>query len=330
MTESKPANLRPATLEGIRAARDRLRDLTHVTPLVPLNIEGAAGKIYLKLENLQPVGSFKLRTAGNFMRQLGPRECRRGVFTASTGNFGIAVAWLAARMGIKVSVVVPANAPRGKLAILERLGAVIHSVPYDDWWNVILTREFRQTKAVFVSADGLAAMEASGTIGLEILEQLPDVDTVLTSYGSGALSCGIGAAMQALKPDVRRIACESEAATPLAAAWQAGGPVNVTFDESFISGIGSMTVLPRMWLVARELLDNTARVSLQQTADAIRLLAVNNHVVAEGAGAVPVAAALAGHGGSGKTVCVVSGGNIGAGELVTILNGGIPSPDTSS
>jgi len=129
--------------------------------------------------------------------------------------------------------------------------------------------------------------------------------------------------MAALKPDVRRIACESEAATPLAAAWQAGGPVDVAYDESFISGIGSRTVLPWMWPVAHELLDGAAVVSLQQVADAVRLLALNNHVVAEGAGAVSVAAALAGHGGD-KTVCVVSGGNIGAGELATILSGGIP------
>jgi len=323
MTESKSAQLRPATLEGVRAARERIRDLVPVTPLVPLNVDGAAGEIYLKLENLQPVGSFKLRTAGNFMLGLGPGERRRGVFTASSGNFGIAVAWLASRMGIKSDVVVPANAPRRKLEQLARLGAEIHSVPYADWWDVILTHEFRGMSGVFVNADGLTAMEASGTIGLEILEQLPDVDTVLTGYGGGALSCGIGAVMAALKPDVRRIVCESEAAAPFAAAWQAGESVNVAYEESFLSGIGSRTVLPWIWPVAHELLDGAAVISLQQVADAVRFLAVNNHVVAEGAGAVSVAAALAGHGGD-KTVCVVSGGNIGAEDLATILGGGIP------
>jgi threonine dehydratase len=263
------------------------------------------------------------------MLKLRPGERRRGVFTASTGNFGIAVAWLAARMGIEASVIVPANVPRGKLDRLARLGAEIFSVPYADWWDVILTHEFRDMSAVFANADGLTAMEAAGTIGLEILEQLPDVESVLAGYGSGALSCGIGAAMAALKPDARRVACESEAATPLAAAWQAGEPVDVAYDESFISGIGSPAVLPWMRPVARELLDGTAVVSLEQAADAVRLLAANNHVVAEGAGAVPLAAALAGHGG-GKTVCVVGGGNIGREELVTILNGDIPTTDALS
>jgi len=325
MTGAVSARLEPVTLAGIRAARERLRDLVHTTPLIPFNVDGTDGEMYLKLENLQPVGSFKLRTAGNFMLQLGPDERRRGVFTASSGNFGIAVAWLAARMGIEASVVVPANAPGSKLERLAQLGVVIHRVSYADWWNVILTHEFRDCEAVFVNADGPAAMEAGGTIGLEILEQLPDVDTVLAGYGSGALSCGIGAAMAALKPDVRRIGCESATATPLAAAWQAGEPVEVAYDESFISGIGSTTVLPGIWPIARKLLDGAAVVSPEQAADAIRLLAMNNHVVAEGAGAVPVAAALAGHAG-GKTVCVVSGGNIGREELITILNGGVPTP----
>jgi len=325
MTGTAAARFGPARLKDIRAARERLRGLVHVSPLVPLNIDETGGEIFLKLENLQPLGSFKLRTAGNFMLQLGPEERRRGVFTASSGNFGIAVAWLAGRLGIEASVVVPANAPQGKLERLAQLGTNIHRVSYADWWQVILTHEFRDCDAVFVNADGRAAMEAGGTIGLEILEQLPDVDTVLAGYGSGALSCGIGAAMAALKPDVRRIACESSTAAPLTAAWQAGEPVEVAYDESFISGIGSTTVLSGMWPVARELLDGTAVVSVEQAADAIRLLAMNNHVVAEGAGAVPVAAALAGHAG-GKTVCVVSGGNIGREELVTILNGGVPAP----
>ncbi|MFQ5634507.1 MAG: threonine/serine dehydratase [Gammaproteobacteria bacterium] len=311
--------------DRIDAARNRLRGIAEVTPLLPLNLDDG-GNIYLKLENLQPVGSFKLRTAANFMLELGPAERRRGVFTASSGNFGIAVAWLAARLKIAASVVVPDNAPSGKIETLLRLGATIHRVSYDEWWDVILNHEFRNLTAVFVDADGPAAMEANGTIGLEVLEQLPNVDTILAGYGSGALSCGIAAAVTARKPGVRVIACESATASPLAAAWRAGKPVDVAYQESFISGIGSTTVLPLIWPIARELLDGVAVVSLEQAAAAIRLLADNNRVIAEGAGAVPVAAAMAGHA-HGRTVCVVSGGNIGAAQLSVILGGGIPAPD---
>ncbi len=263
------------------------------------------------------------------MLQLDPDERERGVFTASSGNFGIAVAWLAARLGIAASVVVPANAPSGKLERLEQLGATVHRVPYADWWNVILTHKFRDLNKVFVRADGETAMEASGSIGLEILEQLPDVGSVLAGYGSGALLCGIAAAMAASKPDVRRVACESEAATPLDSAWRAGKPVDVAYDESFISGIGSTSVLPGMWPVACAVLNGTAVVSLEQTADAIRLLLKSNRVVVEGAGAVSVAAALAGHG-KGKTVCIVSGGNISAAALTVILSGAVPVPEAPS
>lgn len=312
-------------LEDIRAARERLHEIAIKTPLVRLEIEGTPGEIYLKLENLQRGGSFKVRPAGNRILGLSPDERRRGVFTASSGNFGIAVALLAKQLNIPATVVAPDDAPAAKLDVVRQLGATVHAVSHDEWWDVILTHQFAGTESAFVGDDSTESIRGTGTIGLEIIEQLPDVDAVLMAYGGGGLSCGIAAAIRALKPDTRLIACESEAATPFAAAWSAGEPIDVTYQSSFVSGIGSTTVLPRIWPLASELLDGCAVVSLAQTAKAIRHIAQYSHVVAEGAGAVPVAAALAGFGGKGKLVCVVSGGNISNNDLATILNGGIPA-----
>ena len=313
----------------IRAAAERLRGVALATPLVRLDAANPPAEIWLKLECLQPTGSFKIRTAGNQILQLTPEEYERGIYTASSGNLGIATAWFARQLGIPATVLLPEDAPPSKLAILESLGAEVRRLPYADWWNAIRNRGVDGMAAHYINADGPHAIAGSATIGLEIIHQLPDADTVLCSFGGGALACGVARAIKALKPKVRVLACELETATPLTAALQADKPVEVSYTRSFVSGMGSTRVLPSMWPLVRDCLDGSAVVSLRQICDAIRTLLDSNHVIAEGAGAAPVAAALAGQGGTGKIVCVVSGGNLGRDDLAAILAGQIPGADLS-
>lgn len=308
----------------IAAAAEKLRGVSFETPLVRLDVDDAPAEIWLKLECLQPTGSFKIRTAGNQILTLPPGERECGIYTASSGNLGIAIAWFARRLGITATVIVPDDVPAAKLEALESLGADVRRVPYDEWWNTICNRGCAGIGGVYIDADGSRAMAGSGTIGLEIVRQLPDVDTVLCSFGGGAMACGVARAVKATNPDARAIACELETATPLQAALAAGEPVGVSYTRSFVSGMGSTQVLPSMWPVIRECLDGSAVVSLRQVCDAIRVVLDGNHVVAEGAGAAPVAAAFAGAAGEGKVVCVVSGGNLGSDDLADILAGRIP------
>jgi len=316
----------PAGMEEILAARDLLEDMLYPSPLIRLNTGENGGEIYLKLENLQPVGSFKIRPVANIIRNQDAKSLKRGVYTASSGNTGIAVAWAGAKLGIRTDVVVPDNAPRGKLDVLARLGATVHKIPFSEWWNVIISHRFPGLEGTFIDAVGdRHAIAGDGTIGLEIVRQLPDVDTVLIPFGGGGLTTGIASSIRALKPDVRIVACESEAAIPLTAAFRNGGPVEVDHRDCFISGIGVGSLLPWMWPAVAKLVDGTAVVTLQQVAGAIRMLAERNRVIAEGAGAVSVAAALSGVASGGKMVCVVSGGNIDRKDFITILQGGIPA-----
>jgi threonine dehydratase len=298
------------------------------TPVVRLDVTDAPAEIYLKLEGLQPTGSFKIRTAGNQILQLTPEEYGRGIYTASSGNLGIATAWFARELGIPATVLLPEDARSSKLGILESLGAEVRRIPYADWWNAVRNRGVDGMAAHYIDADGPRAIAGSATLGLEINEQLPDADTVC-SFGSGALACGVATAIKALQPAVRVLACELETATPLTAALEADRPVEVSYASSFVSGMGSTRVLPSMWPLVRDCLDGSAVVSLHQVCDAIRTLLDSNHVVAEGAGAAPVAAALAGQAGTGKIVCIVGGGNLGRDDLAAILAGRIPGDDFS-
>jgi threonine dehydratase len=312
-------------LDEIRAARARIAGSALRTPLVRLNVDDAPGEIWLKLENLQPIGSFKLRGAGNAMGQLPLSALGRGVYTASAGNMAQGVAWNARRLGVPCAVVVPEHAPQTKLAAIERLGATIVRVPFDAWWKVIVEHHHPGIDGMFIHpVSDPAVIAGNGTIGLEILEDLPDVEAVLVPYGGGGLSCGIAAAIRALRPRVKILACEVETATPLTASLAAGEPRQVDYTPSFVDGIGAKGVLEEMWPLASRWLDGACVVSLPQVAAAVKLLVERNRVVAEGAGAVPVAAALAGHGGPGKIVCVISGGNIDAKKLAAILTGEAP------
>jgi threonine dehydratase len=317
--------LEPPSLAEIQAARERLAGVATRTPLVRLNVEDAPAEIHLKLENLQPIGSFKLRGAGNAMAMAGEAALARGVCTASAGNMAQGVAWCARRRQVPCTVVMPDHAPQTKQAAVERLGARAIKVPFDAWWQTLVDRRHPGVEGVFIHpVSDRAVMAGNGTIGLEILEDLPDVDAVVIPFGGGGLSCGIASAVRALRPQAKVYACEVETAAPLHAALQAGAPAPIEYRPSFVDGIGGKGVLAEMWPLARRLLDGSLVVSLAAVASAIRTLAERNRVVAEGAGAAPVAAALSGRAGGGKVVCVVSGGNIDLATLALILQGGVP------
>lgn len=323
--------LAPIPLDAIRAARERIAGLALRTPLIRLDAPEAPAEIWLKLETLQPIGSFKLRGAGNALALAAPEALAGGAVTASAGNMAQGVAWAARARGVPCTVVMPEGAPATKRAAVERLGARIVSLPYDAWWRVIETGRCDGIAGVGGGAGVFvhpvadpAVIAGNGTIGLEILEDLPDADAVLVPYGGGGLSCGIASAVRALRPAARVWACEVSTAAPLAASLAAGAPREVERVPSFVDGIGGKSLLPAMWPLAKALLAGSLVVPLEEVAAAIRLLAERARVVAEGAGAVAVAAALSGRAGGGKVVCVVSGGNIDAAPLARILAGGLP------
>jgi threonine dehydratase len=315
-------------LADIEAAASRIADTIVRTPLVRLEYDCGPRPIYLKLENLQPIRSFKLRGAANALALVDPDELQEGVWTASAGNMAQAVAWHARQRRIPCTVIVPETAPKTKLDAVARLCARIVAVSVKTWLEVFKTRAYPGMRGVFVHLFSDAhVMAGNGTIGLEIVEDLPDVDAVLVPYGGGGLCSGIASAMRALAPRCRVYACEVETAAPLKASLAAGEPVEVDHVQSFVDGIGAPRVFPEMFAMVRQLVDGSIDVSLNSVTTAIRLLIERAGVVAEGAGAAPVAAALSGRAGSGKLVCVVSGGNIDASVLATILEGKTPQPE---
>jgi threonine dehydratase len=311
-------------LEEIRAARERLAGRVLRTPLVRLDLPGQPGAIHLKLENLQPIGSFKLRGALNAVLQADPDELRAGVVTASAGNMGQGVAWAARELGLTCTVVVPDHAPETKLAAIERLGGRVLKVPYERWWRAIAESSFPEVEGVFVHpVQDERVMAGNGTIGLEILDDLPEPDRVLVPFGGGGLSTGIASAVKALRPGTAVYAVEPETGAPVTAAFESGDPHPVEYQVSFVDGSGAPAVLPAMWSHVDGLLDGAFSVSLDATAAAVRLLAERARVVAEGAGALALAAALV-HGWDETVVCIVSGGNIDASKLTAILSGATP------
>jgi threonine dehydratase len=310
------------SLEEIVAARDRQAGIALRTPLLRLDAPGAPAEIWLKLENLQPIGSFKIRGAANAMALVPPSLLARGVLTASAGNMAQGVAWCARSRGIPCTVVAPDTTPVAKLAAIERLGARIIQAPFERWWQTFQDRSYPGVDATFIHAfDDPQVMAGNGTIGLEIFEDLPDVSSVVIPWGGGGLATGIGAALRALAPECRIYAAEAETGAPLAAALAAGAPVTVEHRTTFVDGIGSRSVFPPMLARAQALLAGSLVSTLDEISGALRLLAERARVIAEGAGACGVAAALAGRVGDGKIVCIVSGGNIDADRLMAILGG---------
>jgi len=312
----------------IRAARERLRGTVLETPLVRLEGADADLEIWLKLENLQPIGSFKLRGALNRIRALPRDQLKDGVYTASAGNMAQGVAWAARELGVPARVVVPDTAPAAKLDAIRRLGAEIVSVPYDEWWSTMQNHGRPGMRGAFVHpfAD-TDVMAGNATIALEIAEQLPDIDAILVPWGGGGLTCGIAAGARQALPKVRVFACEVEHAAPLAAALDKGAPVTIENRRTFVDGIGGRGVFPEIWPLAREVVAGSLVTALEDVADAVALLARRAHVVAEGAGATPVAAArrhpapLSGI--TKRVVCIVSGGNIDPETLAGILVGSV-------
>jgi len=312
-------------LEDVQEARKRLEGIVPRTPLIRLD-DGGAGELYLKLENLQPIRSFKVRGAANAISMLDAGSLQAGVYTASAGNMAQGVAWNARRLGVRCTVVVPDGAPHSKLEAIQRLGAETISLPYDDWWNVLVEHRYAPLEpASFIHpVSDVDVMAGNGTIGLEILEDLPDVNTVLVPFGGGGLSCGIATAIRSQRPEVRVFGCEVDTAAPLAAALAAGGPVPFPRVATFVDGIGGPTVLPEMWAPASRLLAGSLVVNLAEVAAAIRHLVGHAAIVAEGAAGAAVAAALKGLAGPGRYVAIVSGGNIDPEVLSTILAGQVP------
>lgn len=314
------ALLEPVPLDEIEAARERISGSAVRTPLVRLNIDDAPAEIYLKLENLQPIGSFKIRGATNAIARAGPEALGEGVYTASAGNMAQGVGWAARKLGIPFSVVVPDHAPDTKLAAIERLGGSIFKVTFDEWWQVVVSHEFPPLSGFFVHpVSDPAVIAGNATIGLEILEDLPDVDAVVVPFGGGGLSSGIASAVRALRSGVLVYAAEVASAAPLAAAFEAGEPTKIEYQASFVDGIGSSSVLDEMWPLVSDLLAGSLVAELDAVEKAVCLLVERNQVVAEGAGATPVAVALEGGAGTGKVVCIVSGGNIDIDKLSRIL-----------
>lgn len=310
------------SLAEIQGARGVIAGSAIRTPLVRLNVREAPADIYLKLENLQPIGSFKIRGATNAMGHLPAAVLARGVLTASAGNMAQGVAWRARELGIRCTVIAPDTAPETKIKAIERLGGHVITVAFDEWWMAFEERAFPGVEGAFIHAfDDLNVMAGNGTIALEILEDLPDVDAVVIPWGGGGLTCGMASALRDLRPSCKIFAAEVASGAPLAASLVVGTPQLVPYQASFVDGIGAKSVFPKMLERAQRLIDGSLVADLESVARALRLMAERNRVIAEGAGACPVAIALAGKAGTGKVVCVVSGGNIDFASLCTILAG---------
>src|SRR5579862_2433196 len=299
-------------LEEIRRARERLGDDVLRTPLIRFN-----ERIWLKLECLQPIGCYKLRGGLSAVRAASAAELADGVVTASAGNMAQGVAWAAREVGVRCRVIAPNNAPRNKLERVEELGGELILVPHEEWWQTILQGGLEGVEGLFVHpvADE-AVMAGNGTIGLEIAEDAPEFDTVIIPWGGGGLTTGIASALKALRPEVRVVTAEPETGAPLAAAFAAGEPREIEFTPSWVDGAGGRALLPGMWERVQGLVDEAVAVPLPEVEAAVRLLASRAHVVAEGAGALALAAALRR---DDRCVCIVSGGNIDPAVLSRLL-----------
>lgn len=296
------------------------------TPVVRLHLDDAPpAEIWLKLENLQPIGSFKIRGAGNAVLSA-PREALAdGLITTSTGNMAQGVAWMARELGVPATVIAPHNSSPGKLAAVERLGGRVVSVTWDEWWAAMEAGGLDGVEGFFVHpVRDERVMAGNGTIGLELVDDL-EFDTVVIPWGGGGLTTGIASAVKSLRPETRVVVVEPETGAAVAAAVANNGvPVPVEYTPSFIDGAGSGALLPDMWERAAPLVDDAFAIPLAEAASAVRVLAERGRVVAEGAAGLAVAAALAGRAGTGRVVCIVCGGNIDPARLAAILDGRVP------
>lgn len=313
-------------LSSIQAARQRLGSRTLRTPLIPLDGPKEGPRIFLKLENLQPTGSFKVRGAGNSVLAALERGPVRGVYTTSAGNMAQALAWHAHELGIPCTTLVPDTAPNAKLAGIQRHGANIIQLPWDEIWRITNEKHYAPLKDLLYVPpfDHPDMIAGNGTIGLEIHEEMPSVDTVFVAIGGGGLITGIASALRALQPSVRMVAVEPETAAPFTRSLKEGRASPFERVPSFVDGSGASSVFPTMWDRLNGLVGESRVVSLQETADAIKFLFERHHIVAEGAAGTAVAAARRESNRSSTVVAVVSGGNIDREKLMTILSGSVP------
>lgn len=304
--------VRPIELAGIREARTRIANAIVRTPLVRLELGPDYPDIRLKLENLQPINAYKLRGAANAVAMLTESERKRGVWTISAGNAGQGVAYAARQAGVPCTVVVIETAPESKVERMRALGAKLIPVPYDVAWKALDERSFPGAEGTFVHPfDDHNFITGHGTMGLEILEDAPDTKAVIASIGGGGLITGVGSAIKALKPEIKVWGVEPETAAPAALSFGKGSPqVFKNWKASFVDGAGGQSMFPRMWERMKPVVDDYIVVTLDQTKKAMRLMAEKARIISEGAGALPVAAALTGKAGQGPVVAIVSGGNI--------------------
>ena len=304
--------VRPISLGDIEQARERIAGTVLRTPLVRLDLGKDGPDIRLKLENLQPTNAYKIRGATNAIASLTDEARARGVWTISAGNAGQGVAYAARQFGIPATVVAIETAPQTKLDRMRALGATIVPVSYDEAWKAAESHVFQGLDSTFIHPfDNHDFIAGHATMGLEILEDAPDVRAVITAIGGGGLITGVGSAVKAKRPDVRVLGAEPETAAPYALSLREGGPRKFAdWQASFVDGAGGKSVTERMWQRMRPVTDGTITVTLDQTAEAMRLIAEKTRTIAEGAGGLALAAALTRQAGEGPIVCVVSGGNI--------------------
>ena len=319
-----PATLepvRPIRLSEIQEARKRIAQIIVRTPLIRLDLGPDFPDIRLKLENLQPINAYKLRGAANAVALLPDSQRKRGVWTISAGNAGQGVAYAARQAGVPCAVVVIETAPKSKLERMEALGAKLIPVPYDVAWQALEERSFPGAEGTFVHPfDDDNFIAGHGTMGLEILEDAPDAAAVIASIGGGGLITGVGSAIKALKPETKVFGVEPETAAPAALSFEKGSPQAFTnWKASFVDGAGGQSMFPRMWERMKPVVDAYIVVSLDETKDAMRLMAEKARIISEGAGALPLAAALSGRAGKGPIVAIVSGGNIDLNKFCELI-----------
>jgi threonine dehydratase len=316
-----PEPVRPIQLSEIEQARERIAKTIIRTPLVRLDLGPDFPDIRLKLENLQPINAYKLRGAANAVALLPDSERKRGVWTISAGNAGQGVAYAARQAGVPCSVVVIETAPKSKLERMRALGAKLIPVSYDVAWKTLDERSFPGADGTFIHPfDDDNFIAGHGTMGLEILEDAPDTAAVIASIGGGGLVTGVGAAIRALKPETKIFGVEPETAAPSALSFKMGSPqVFKDWKASFVDGAGGQSTFPRMWERMKPIVDDYFVVSLEETRKAMRLMAEKARVISEGAGALPLAAALSGKAGKGPIVAIVSGGNIDLNKFCELI-----------
>ncbi|HMH02721.1 MAG TPA: pyridoxal-phosphate dependent enzyme [Candidatus Udaeobacter sp.] len=313
--------VRPIRLSEIQEARKRIAHTIVRTPLIRLDLGPDFPDIRLKLENLQPINAYKLRGAANAVALLPDSERKRGVWTISAGNAGQGVAYAARQAGVPCAVVVIETAPKSKLERMRALGAKLIPVSYEVAWKTLDERSFPGADGTFIHPfDDDNFIAGHGTMGLEILEDAPDTAAVIASIGGGGLITGVGAAIKALKPETKIFGVEPETAAPSALSFKMGSPqVFKDWKASFVDGAGGQSTFPRMWERMKPIVDDYFVVSLEETRKAMRLMAEKTRVISEGAGALPLAAALSGKAGKGPIVAVVSGGNIDLNKFCEVI-----------